>query len=193
MLPWFFMIHLALHRCLCIWRSSHLFQILWTDLSKGRPSPVGESMLECAVALCLVVQSAKSESKWWLWVPRYVVSCWLRQLGSTTLTVWFLARAVRGLQWLQRLAGSLAVPLGLAARTRAGSNGGQSWWYAHAWLQGPTVGASVMVGTCCRNTHSGRGQGQLWAHEHCGGAGCWCVLMWLQELGTCTSQTILDC
>ena len=68
MFPWFFLIPIALHRCLCIWRSSHLFQTLWTDFSKEKPSPVGVGMLECAMALGLVVWGAKCRGKWWLWV-----------------------------------------------------------------------------------------------------------------------------
>ena len=45
MFPWFFMIPIAMHRCLCIWRSSHLFQSLWSDYSKKRHSSVGGDIL----------------------------------------------------------------------------------------------------------------------------------------------------
>ena len=42
MFPWMFVISIAYHRCLHIWRSSHLFQTLLTERKgKERPSPVG--------------------------------------------------------------------------------------------------------------------------------------------------------
>ena len=47
MIPWFFVILVALCRCLCIWRSSPLFQTLWADFSKGRLLPAGGGTLEC--------------------------------------------------------------------------------------------------------------------------------------------------
>lgn len=49
MFPWFFVILVALCRCLCIWRSSPLFQTLWADFSKGRLLPASGGTLECWV------------------------------------------------------------------------------------------------------------------------------------------------
>lgn len=66
---WFFLIPVALHRCLYIWRTSNLFQNLWTDLSKKCLSPeahagccdlrstgAGHQVLGHVVASC-----------WWSW------------------------------------------------------------------------------------------------------------------------------
>lgn len=37
---WFFMIHVVLCWCLCIWRNKHILQPLQTDFSRQNPSPV---------------------------------------------------------------------------------------------------------------------------------------------------------
>ena len=48
-----------LHRCLCIWRNSHIFQTLWTDFNKERLSPVDGGILGYAVTPGLVGQDTK--------------------------------------------------------------------------------------------------------------------------------------
>lgn len=40
MFPWLFVIPVALHWCLCIWRSRHLFQYLQPGFGRESPSPV---------------------------------------------------------------------------------------------------------------------------------------------------------
>lgn len=51
-----------------IWRSSHLFKILWTGFHKERPSSPGGGLLECAVTLGLVMQNTKYRDMWGLLV-----------------------------------------------------------------------------------------------------------------------------
>ena len=71
MFPWYFVIPVALCRCLCMWRSSYPFPTLWINFSKGRFSPAGGAMLEHTVTLSLVVQGAKCRSMWQHWVWRW--------------------------------------------------------------------------------------------------------------------------
>lgn len=49
MFPWFFVILVALCRCLCIWRNSPLLQTLWAEFSKGGLLPAVGGTLGCWV------------------------------------------------------------------------------------------------------------------------------------------------
>ena len=81
MFSWFLMRPLALHRCLYIWGKSHLFQTLWTDFSKKRPSLVWWGMLAQDVTLGLGVQNTKYACMWWLWVlGKGILSQWVEEL-----------------------------------------------------------------------------------------------------------------
>lgn len=62
--PWFFWVPVDLHRLLCIWRSIHLFQTLWTDFSKGSLLSMGGSMIDDDVTLGLLVRNEVFRDVW---------------------------------------------------------------------------------------------------------------------------------
>ena len=60
------------------------FRLCRLTVIRKTPSPVDGAMLECAVALGLVVKGAKWVSEWWHGVQGSELSCWLKSLGSPT-------------------------------------------------------------------------------------------------------------
>lgn len=121
---WFFMIPVALCRWLSIWRRHQLFQTLWIEVGKKRPSPVNGGMLEQAVTMCLVMQGTNCG---WCMVARGaggMVTCWLMLLSCIASTVvWSLASTAEGPQRLQGQCSSSAVTSGPVARDQ-----GMHWW-----------------------------------------------------------------
>lgn len=91
LLPWwihaslFFMIPIVLHRHLCFWRSSTLFQTLWTDFVKERCLSMGRGKMEHVVTSDLVVQGDNFGNVLQLWVWWAIMTHWLRLLGLRLL------------------------------------------------------------------------------------------------------------
>ena len=93
-------LHTALHSCLYLGSSSHLFQTVWADFSMERPSPTGEGTPKCAVTLGVVLQGTEHRIVRQLQEGRRnTKSAQVRPWGSTaSTTMWSLASAVGGLQ-----------------------------------------------------------------------------------------------
>lgn len=163
---WFFLISVALHRCLCIWKCSHLSQTLWTDFGKGSLSPMGEAcggMLWPQVEWCRGVwlhqfQGHRDVSLIQFTGVHSIDNC---MVFGKCYSVCSGNKGILSPQW------HLQVQF---PRTTADSSGDESWWYTYTQLWGPAArgmcsgrGWLQMYVVVAANAGS-LGWGQLWAH-----------------------------
>ena len=143
MFPWNFVIHVAMHKCLQIWRSSCLFQTLWTFLVwENFHLQVGAhwSVLDPGSSgaghqVCGGVVTLGPGTVWWMFGSGH----W----GSQQ---WQLYSPWQALQWLQGFWGPQHLLQFQWLRTRAGSSSNRSWRYSHTHFQGPGASAYVVAG-----------------------------------------------
>lgn len=84
---WFPVMPISLHRCLSIWRSNHLFQIVWNDFGKRTLSLGSGTIMKHAVSPDLAVTGHQVFAGACGSNTRFIVAwclLWLRHLGSTT-------------------------------------------------------------------------------------------------------------